>query len=385
MEVQTATAEPKTEKEPKQQEVPAKTIKFKKNKSTGSKDFYTTVRERVNNYFEENGISKHANTEMVSKTIILISAFVISYGLIISNMLSPWLMLVLAAFNGFVTALIGLNVSHDAIHGAYSTNKKTNKLLGLTFNFIGANDYMWKINHNQTHHIVTNIPEHDGDIDQIDLIRIQPQQPRWYIHRFQHIYMFLLYAFASISWVLSKDYNTFFQAHSKKNRNGRKFPYKELFRMLGYKLFYYFTIIAIPFMVIDLPWYQILLGLGVLHIVEGLTLTIIFQLAHVVEQTDFPVPDTKGNILNTWAVHQMYTTANFARKSRLVSYLCGGLNFQVEHHLFPKICHVHYPAIAPIVKQTAEEYNLPYNENESLGSALASHCRLMKDFGKGYK
>ena len=119
-----------------------------------------------------------------------------------------------------------------------------------------------------------------------------------------------------------------------------------------------------------------------MHFVQGLTMAIVFMLAHVVEQTDFPLPNDTGNIKNTWAVHQLYTTANFARNNSLLNFFCGGLNFQIEHHLYPRICHVHYKEISNIVKETAGQFNLRYNENASFRGAIGSHIRMLKALGR---
>lgn len=135
-------------------------------------------------------------------------------------------------------------------------------------------------------------------------------------------------------------------------------------------------------LVLNLTWWQAGIGFLVMHLAEGLVMGLVFQLAHVVEGTDFPVPDEEGNVEEAWAEHQMRTTANFAPKSAMAAFFLGGLNRQIEHHLFPKVCHIHYPAIAAIVRQTAKEFNLPYIESPTFSSALLSHYRILRKFGK---
>ncbi len=353
------------------------TIFFNK-KST--REFYSILRKRVHDYFEERNISKHANSAMVFKTFFILSVFVGSYFLILSNLFSPLNMLLLAAINGFSAALIGVNIGHDAIHGAYSSNAKTNKAVAIWFNIIGANDYMWNITHNVVHHTYTNIPGHDEDIDQVPILRLNPHQALWWIHRFQHVYVFLLYPFATLSWVFIKDYAKFFKPKIGSYDNSKRNK-KELIRMISYKLVYYALFVFIPLLVINLPWYQILFGFLVLHWVEGFALSLIFQLAHIIEEVEFPDPDKQGKMPNSWAAHQLFTTANFACKNPWVKFIFGGLNFQIEHHLFPKVCHIHYGDIAPIVRQTAQEFNLPYIEYKTFYGALQSHVRTLKRFG----
>lgn len=355
----------------------AKNIRFQRAEKGG---FYDTLKNRVNAYFEENKISKHANTEMILKTIFILTVFFGSYLLILSNMFNAWQMLLLAIVNGFFAALIGLNIAHDAIHGSYSSKQWVNKSLATIFNIIGANDYMWNISHNIVHHSFTNIPDHDEDIDQIPIIRLNPKQELWKIHRYQHIYTIFLYSLTSISWVFLKDFKKFFQ--DKVGNYKMKNPTVEYFRLFGFKAVYYTLFLIIPLMVIELPWYWILFGFVILHLVEGITLALIFQLAHVVEGTEFPEPDENGKMADNWAALQMRSTSDFATGYPIINFLFGGLNFQVEHHLFPKVCHTHYTKLAPIVKKTAEEFDLPYHSHKTFLGAIRSHIHMLKLFGR---
>lgn len=360
---------------------PGTGIKFSKN---NRKDFYSTIKKRVDAYFIETNQSRKANGTMIFKTTFILTIFALSYLLVISNWFSPSMMLFLAIVHGFFAALIGLNITHDAMHGAYSDKPKVNHRIGLFFNLIGANDYMWKISHNVLHHTFTNVAEHDADIDQLPLLRMNTKQDLWWIHRFQHIYVFFFYSLTTIAWVFLRDFAEFF--HPKVNGAKRtKTPVREFGRMLFYKCIYYSIFVAVPFLVIDLPWQQILLGFVIMHLVEGITLALVFQLAHIVEGTAFPLPDHQGTLEGSWAAHQMQTTADFACENGFANYLFGGLNFQIEHHLFPSICHVHYRALAPIVRKTAYEFGLPYHEHKTYFGALASHVQTLKEFGHGKK
>lgn len=354
-----------------------KRIQFNRKSSA---DFYQVLSKRVEDYFKTNNISKHANGAMVFKTIFVLSVFILSYVGIISNVFPLGIVLLLFAINGFFAAMIGFNISHDAVHDAYSSNKTLNRILGTTFNFLGTSDYVWKIKHNIVHHTYTNIPGHDSDIEDIPFIRLTAVQERKWNHRFQHIYMFFFYLFTTLSWVFKNDYVNFFRSHWGWQKSPDH-PKVEYFRLFFYKALYYFMFLVLPFMVVDLPWYYILLGFVILHFVEGMTLALVFQLAHVVEEAEFPEPNEEGKVEESWAVHQLRTTANFARNSRLANFICGGLNFQIEHHLFPAICHIHYTKIAPIVKQTAHEFGLPYHEAKTFGGALMSHIRIMQRLG----
>ncbi|MDQ3535897.1 MAG: acyl-CoA desaturase [Bacteroidota bacterium] len=344
--------------------------------------FFATVRKRVDSYFKENNISKYANSHMIFKTIFFLGGMVFIYALIISNQFGAWTMLFLAILLGMFSAFNGFNVCHDAIHGSYSKNKNVNLGLGLVFNLLGANAYVWSITHNLVHHTYTNIPGHDEDIEVAPgLVRLSPEEEYKSIMKYQKYYAFLLYGLASLSWVLRKDYVKFFQPKIGHYDN-TKHPKIEYFNLFFFKIVNYTVFIIIPLLVLDITWWQFLIGFICYHLAQGLVLGLVFQLAHVVEETDFPSPNEEGNIEEAWAIHQMRTTANFSRDSRMANFLCGGLNFQVEHHLFPNICHVHYKDISPIVKKTAYEFNLPYNDNPSFMDALKSHYHMLDKFGK---
>lgn len=345
-----------------------------KNKSM----FFPILKKRVEEYFETNNVSKHANGAMVWKTTFFLGGFCLLYGLIISNQFSPLAMLGMAIVLGMFAAFIGFNICHDAIHGSYSSNPKVNKALSYLFNLVGANYFVWQTTHNVIHHTYTNIKGMDEDIEVAPgLLRMHKEDKVNKIQRWQHFYAFPLYGFASLSWVFRKDYVKIFAPYLKEYSRPTKKIVIELFL---FKALYYFVFITLPLMVLDITWWQFIIGFFMMHFAEGLVLGLVFQLAHVVEETTFPEPDDKNQIESAWAVHQMETTANFSMNSKLATFLCGGLNMQVEHHLFPRICHIHYPALSKIVRETAIEYNVAYNENPTFLKALQSHYNILKKY-----
>ena len=344
--------------------------------------FLFTLKERVETYFNNSRLSRNANKLMIFKTILFISLMLLLYALIITGILPLPVQLLLAILLGMTMAFVGFNVCHDALHGAYSSNKRVNKGLGFIFNIIGANAYVWNLTHNLVHHSYTNIVGHDEDIEIAPgLIRVSKTAKLNKLQRYQHIYAFFLYGLTTLSWFFKKDYLKFFQKNIGDSHTN-KHPKIEYFNLFFYKIIYYAVFIVIPLLVMDLTWWQFLIGFLSMNFAEGLVLGLVFQLAHVVEDTEIIHPNEENNIEEAWAVHQMKTTANFAPKSRLAFFLCGGLNLQVEHHLFPKVCHIHYLKISDIVKKTALEFNLPYNENRSFFSALRSHYFFLKKLGR---
>lgn len=344
-------------------------------------NFYAELRQRVNKDFEDRGQGINANGLMWLKTAIFLSLFVSLYLILLLSDFNGYVLALLTLLLGMVCAFIGFNVCHDAIHGSFSSSKNTNKGLSMIFHLVGASPYVWNITHNVVHHTYTNIPGHDEDIEIAPgLIRICEEDPYKPHQRFQHWYAFPLYGLASLSWVLRKDFKKFFQKRIGSRENVH--PPIEYFNLFFFKFVYYMLFIVFPILFMNVAWWQVILGFMLLHLAQGITMGLVFQLAHVVEGTLFPVPNKCGDMEECWAEHQMRTTANFSTQSPIAAFFLGGLNRQIEHHLFPKVCHVHYGRISVILKQTALEFGIPYHENKTFFTALRSHYRMLKKMGE---
>jgi linoleoyl-CoA desaturase len=345
--------------------------------------FFSTLRQRVDAYFKENNISKHYNSQMVIKTIVLLSAYILPFIIILFFSLTPLVSIALWSVMGFAMAGIGMSVMHDANHGAYSSNSKINLWLGHTLNMVGGAVFNWKLQHNILHHTYTNVVNMDDDIDDKLVMRFSPHtEVKWY-HKFQFVYAFFFYGILTLYWALLKDFVQFFKyTKDGVNKNGESENRKTLLKIVIVKILYFAAFFGLPIFVFHVPVSQVIIGFLLMQFIAGLILTVIFQLAHTVEDTSHPLPNAENTIENNWAIHQLNTTVNFSRSNKFISWYVGGLNFQVEHHLFPTICHVHYPEIAPIVKATAEEYGVPYLENPTFMEALRSHINTLQRFGK---
>jgi len=350
-------------------------------KFSGRTQYFATLKSNVDQYFKKNNISRHADARMWFKVFFFITGFITCYLLILCGGFSAVTLLPLALILGMFSAFVGFNVCHDAIHGSLSANKFINKVFSFVFHLVGANPYVWSITHNIVHHTYTNISGHDEDIDVAPgLIRLSEEDEINAVQRFQHLYAFPLYGFASISWVFRKDYKKFFQ--KSVGEHVVKHPRIEYFNLFFFKALYYFLFIVLPLVVLDISWWQFIIGFLAMHLAKGLTMGLVFQLAHVVEGTSFPLPGENGNIEEAWAEHQMRTTANFSARSKIAAFFLGGLNRQIEHHLFPKVCHIHYGELSEIVRQTAKDFDLPYIESATFTDALKSHYNILKKFGK---
>ena len=349
-------------------------------------EFYKALRKRVNNHFKENNISRHANLNMKIKTVFMLCSYFIPLFILISGAVANvWAMTALWILMGFGMSGIGLSIMHDANHGSYSANKRVNKIIGWVITFIGGYDVNWQIQHNVLHHSFTNIHGFDEDIEK-GVIRFSPTQERKPIFKYQAFYAPLLYGIMTLYWCTAKDFEQLFR-YRNSNKNlleGQGLTFKKaLAQIIIVKAIYIGITLVLPLIILPFAWWQITLGFLLMHFISGLILALIFQPAHVIEETEFFMPSKDISVENNWAIHQLLTTSNFAQKSRIFSWLVGGLNFQVEHHLFPNICHVHYRNLSKIVKATAEEYNIPYYQHETFRGAVKSHFKLLHALGTG--
>lgn len=346
-------------------------------------DFVSQLRTRVNDYFVEKGISKFGNFNMVFKTFFILALYFIPFSILIFGGLSSvWGMLLMWGIMGLGMAGIGLSIIHDANHGSYSKHKIVNRAMGYLLNIVGTYHVTWKIQHNVLHHSSTNVHEYDDDL-KINIMRFSPKQRHRRIFKFQAFYAPFFYGLLSLNKFLSKDFEQVFRYHKRKLLSSQGLTLsKAITQSVINKVVYVALTIALPMYVLDFAWWQVILGFFTMQFICGLILSLIFQSAHVLEKTKFYTADQKGNLENCWAVHQLNTTANFGANEKLFSWLIGGLNFQIEHHLFPNICHVHYREISKIVRSTAKEYGITYNEYPSFFSAVFSHFRMLNQLGR---
>lgn len=343
--------------------------------------FFPMLKERVDSYFNDNKLSREASTGMVVKTVAMYAIYLVPYFLLISNQFSFWWCLLFGLIMGVGLAGLGLSVMHDANHGAYSTNKLVNRLMGYTMDFIGGSSFNWKLQHNVLHHTYTNIDGMDEDLTAGRVIRFCKHSERKPFHKYQHIYGPFLYGLMTLVWSLYSDYTRlarYVKMGLLKQVNAN--PTERFVKLTIVKAFFWFYTFALPLMLTDLTLGQMTIIFLLEHYVAGLILSFIFQLAHIMPDAEQPVPQN-GVIEEDWAVHQLQTTADFAGNNWLINWYAGGLNFQVEHHLFPGICHVHYKKLSEIVKKTAEDCGLKYNSYPTFGDAVVAHIGFLKKLG----
>jgi linoleoyl-CoA desaturase len=352
-------------------------------KDARDKQFAIALKKNVNDYFKINHLSTKANIGMIFKTVLLISLYLVPFVLVLTVQMNAWLALGSAVVMGAGIAGVGMGVMHDAAHGAYSRRPSVNNLLAGSLYLLGSNVLNWKIQHNVLHHTYTNINGLDEDIDSKGPIRLSENMPLKGIHRFQHLYAFFFYGLMTMvmltnDFIRLKRYSDMgLLASQGKNLT------KEFTKMFLRKIVYLILIFGLPLWLTPFSFWQILLGFFIMHWVASIILSFVFQMAHVVEGASQEKSD--HDIASGWHVHQLLTTSDFARNNRLLSWYVGGLNFQIEHHLFPNICHIHYRNLAFIVEKTAKDFGVPYNLKPTFRMALHSHIVRLKQLGRQIK
>ena len=345
-------------------------------------NFFRTLNSRVNKYFRENNIKRTGNWKVWLKTLIMFSLFLVPYALILTLSMTPWLQVILVFVMGIGMAGVGMNVMHDGNHGSFSNKDWINKLMGSSIYILAGNVYNWKVQHNVLHHTYTNVHGHDEDLDAGRILRFTKHaQWKWY-HRFQHYYSILLYGLLTINWAITTDFVQM-KRYMKRKLSYGEFPnpFINWSTLVVSKVIYLAIWILLPILILKLSWWKILIGFFLMHYTAGLILSVIFQLAHIMDEAEMPIPENDGSLKNTWAIHQLKTTVNFSPKNKFINWFTGGLNHQVEHHIFPNISHIHYGKIAEIVKKTAKEFNLPYNEYKTTRKAIIAHFSYLKLMG----
>ncbi len=340
-------------------------------------DFSEELRLAVKDYFVSNNISDKRDYRLFIKTAILLTLADATFTNLVFYTPSLVVAVLEAAFLGLVFVSIGFNVMHDASHQSYSSKKWINTLMLRTAEMMGASSFLWIIKHVNIHHTVTNT-EHDDDLHSGGILRLHPGQPHLWRHRFQHWYAPFAYMLLYINWIWYNDIKKYF---------GRKIHTTEIKKIsLANHLTFWSGKVFHGVFMVAIPWYRLgfaswLIGYLVFAFVLGFIMSIVFQLAHVVEKSTFPTSENGRITHPSWATIQIMETCDFGTRNKVLTWFLGGLNFQVEHHVFPKISHVHYPAIQPIVKRVCEKYQIPYTEFPTL-HAIASHFRMLKKLGQ---
>lgn len=337
------------------------------------KDFGKAIMAIETEYFLENNsqrIIKTGDWRLWHKSMILLPLFFVLFGMLVFTDYPNWIKICLCIALGAVTSSIGFNVGHDANHGSFSENKKVNNFFRLSFNLFGIFSFFWRTKHNILHHTYTNMNGHDEDISGVKYLRMHADQPWKPVHKFQKFYCWFFYGLLYFGWVWFNDFKKYFQGDMES---------KDHVTFWATKLFHLAFFVVLPIEVLGFQSWVV--GYSLYCFSVGIITAIVFQLAHVVEKTSQP-PAVLTMTEEEWRLHEVLTTANFGMDDKALSWFVGGLNFQIEHHLFPRVSHVHYPEISKKVQQVCLEHGVPYHKYPSFTSAVASHVRKMSELGR---
>lgn len=359
----------------------AENRQFKYKERVTSSGFSKALSQKVDYYFQDRQISRHANLEMISKTILGFVLWVATYVWLMTGRFSSLQVIGAYVLHGSAQLYIAFNIAHDANHGAYSKSRRVNRVLGCVFDLVGVSSYIWRLMHNDSHHSFVNIRGADTTLVSGNIFRFSPNDKRRPFHRYQHLYAPFLYSLSTLDWVLAKDYRWLFSQKGFGNRKIIKHPHNELAVLFAGKALYYTYMLVLPLLYLEAPWYSIILGFVVMHFFLGFAIALIFQPNHFNENASFPEADEEGHISNNYIQHIFDTTADYARGNPFAQWVLGGLNLHVIHHMFPGICHVHYSALTRIVRSTAEEYGFFYRETRTITGAFLAHIRWLKALG----
>ena len=342
--------------------------------------FQVALHQRVEAYFKAvPDRQRHGNASLWCKSALILAGAATCYVALIWLVTAWWLAVPLAMLLGVLAALIGFNIQHDGGHQAYSAVRWRNRLAATSLDFIGASSYLWHWKHAVFHHGRPNVAGHDTDISVGSILRLEPHQRRAPVHRWQHLYIWFLYCLMAGRWQLYDDLREVINGAIGPHRIPRPRG-RDLAIFIVGKIVFVSLAIVIPLWFH--PWWCVVVGYFIVSATLGLTLAVVFQLAHNTELVDFPTPpDADGQMPHTWAEHQVLTAADFSRGSRVVTWLLGGLNFQIEHHLFPHISHIHYQALSPIVEATCREYGIRFREHASFVAGVRAHVAWLRHLG----
>jgi len=345
----------------------------------GKTTFFKDLKHKVDGHFAERHLHPAGNGKLYVKGALQVLSAVAIYVVLIFYTPVTWFALALCFLLGLNLAVIGFNVMHEGGHQSFSRYTWVNTVSAYFLNVLGGNAYYWKIKHNINHHTFTNVEGMDSDIDVKPFMRLHEGQPRRAYHRYQYIYWVVLYGISYLVWIFYEDFQKYFSGKVSSNNEKKGLAGKEHSIFWFTKVMFVLMYVVVPIVLVG--WLSWLIGFLVVTVVCGLAISLVFQLAHVVEGTQFHAAGGEERPRQEWAIHQLGSTANFGTSNKCLYWLLGGLNFQIEHHLFPRISHIHYPAISVFVKETCKAYNIVYNEHKSMLSAILSHLTHLRRLG----
>jgi linoleoyl-CoA desaturase len=343
-------------------------------------DFIRDTRREVELHLERPGVRRRARRRLYAKTVVAFALLLASWSTLVAVHPSGWG--IVACFAGLVlgTIVVAFCIQHDANHGAYFRTRRANHLMGWTSDaLLGFSSYAWRVKHNVAHHTYTNVEGYDDDVDQLPFLRLMPSQERRPWYRLQHVYIWPLYSLMVLRWQTGADVAAI--VRGRVGQSALHVPRRwDLAGLVAGKAVFVGWALAVPMLVY--PWWGVLAVYVAVTMVTSLVSAVTFQLAHAVEEADFTTPSALAASPRVWAVHEVETTVDFCQRNPVLTWILGGLNFQIEHHLFPRVPHTHYAEIAGIVRRNAQLHGVRYTAQPTLRAAVGSHFRHLRAMGR---
>jgi linoleoyl-CoA desaturase len=342
----------------------------------GAGAFSRLLNERADAVLGDAAAIRRGYRILWAKSALVLAWTVVSYLLLLEATTTAPAVIAASLSLGLAMAGIGFCIMHDANHGAYARSHIVNRLAAHSLDLIGGSSYVWRVKH-LAHHTYTNVADHDPDIDALPFARFEPTQTRRSWHRYQHVYMWLLYALVTVRWQAVTDFTFLARGSVGRSRFQRPRGWN-LAGLVAGKAFFLVWAVLIP-LSLHSPLHVLAVFITV-SAVASLALTITFQLSHCLEEAVTLAPDGDAESPE-WHVHQVLSTVNFAPSNPMIRWYVGGLNHQIEHHLFPRVPHTLHPKLADVVRRTAIDCGMSYTSHPSTWTALRSHTRWLKQMG----
>lgn len=348
-------------------------------KTVNEGQLYESIKLKIVQYFEQTRKTKKANLLLVVKALIFLCLIVGGYGLMITLDTKDYFFF----FCYYLLFTLGsilfvVTVGHDASHQSLFKRRSANKIVGYSWNILGISKHLWEMKHHHSHHIYTNIPHKDFDIAESPLIRLNPNYNYRPYYKYQYLYAPALYLLFGVFVIYVRDFIFYYK--TLYGQPGTRFGRYFLINLLITKLGYIFISIVIPAILLPFEWWTVLAtNLGCLGI-GGSFLLLVLIVPHINETAAINESSTSIKNQNDWTLHQIRCTIDSSADSRLLSWLTGGLNTHLIHHLFPDICHVHYIDLTRLVRQELNERGIRYQE-KPIAISIIDHFRFLKKMG----
>ncbi len=348
--------------------------------------FKKELNRRVENYFQSHQIKPRDNLAMYRKSLIILVWLVSAWTFTVFAPVPGWMRAIGCVVVGLAIGAVGMSVGHDANHGGYSRHQRLNRLIGLSYDVIGLSSYLWRFRHNFLHHTYTNVVNHDVEIHGDGLVRMSPEMPHLWYHKYQHLFIWLVYLVIPFYWSFCDLKIALFAPKYHDHLVPKPAPI-EMLTLVGLKLLGIIWLLGIPIYAGYSPLVAFL-GYAIAYMTYGLVICVVFMLAHVLEPAEFITPQSNSrhpnaqHIDDEWAIFQVKTTVDFAPNNPILNWYVGGLNYQTVHHLFPHVCHIHYPQLAPILADVCAEFGIRYNVYPTFRGALAANYHWLKVMGQ---